>query len=392
MNRVRAFFRENEVDQVFAYEMLQKFAFSLISIFIPIYIAKEAGLILALQYVGGVSLFFALSAVPVSYVIARIGFKHSLVASYVFYLPSLLVFQLVERGMMPLDFKLVMASGLLLALGKAFHWIALHSEFATDSSKDHRGKDSGRLLGLPRISKAIAPFAGGIIMASLGFGGLVSVTVVFLVLSALPLMASKDHRDPEPYSLSAIKSVKHLKYGALFYLRGLGIAAGYYLFPLFVAIVLSGGGGEVNAGIISSLSNIGMAGFTILLGAKADRIDTKKMILAGTILSGLLFAARGLVVTPNQAFLVSLAAGPAFMMYYVPIYSELADAAEDEDVLEFYAFREVVLGISRVTLYGFTAYAFLAWGLEPAFRYTFYITGVATALIFVADRYTEASG
>lgn len=391
MNRVKHFFMENEVDQVFAYEMLQKFAFSLISIFIPIYIAKEAGLLLALQYVGAVSLFFAFAAVPVSWIIARMGFKHSLVLSYAFYLPSLLVFQLVERGTIPLDFNLVMVSGILLALGKAFHWIALHSEFATDSSEEERGKDSGRLLGLPRISKAVAPFAGGVIMASLGFGGLVSVTVFFLVLSALPLMASGDHRDPHPYSLSAIKSVKHLKYGALFYLRGLGIAAGYYLFPLFVALAISGGGGEVDAGIVSSLSNIGMAAFTILLGAKADRVDTKKMVFAGALLSGILFAARGLVITPNQAFIVSLAAGPAFMMYYVPIYSELANAAEDEDVLEFYAFREVVLGISRVTLYGFTAYAFLTWGLEPAFRYTFYITGVATALIFVADRYTDAS-
>ncbi|MFB6241553.1 MAG: hypothetical protein ABEJ36_01985 [Candidatus Nanosalina sp.] len=391
MNRLRSFFRENEVDQIFAYEMLQKFAFSLISIFIPIYIAKQANLILALQYVGGVSLFFATAAILVSWIIARIGFKHSLVLSYGFYLPSLLAFQLVERGLLPLDFKLVMASGVLLALGKAFHWIALHSEFATDSTEDHRGKDSGRLLGLPRISKAIAPFAGGVIMASLGFGGLVSVTVFFLIVSALPLMASGDHRDPKPYSLSSILSTKHLKYGALFYLRGLGIAAGYYLFPLFVALVVSKGGGEVNAGLVSSFANIGMAAFTILLGAKADSVDTKKMVFAGAVLSGALFVARGLVITPNQAFLVSLAAGPAFMMYYVPIYSELANAAEDEDVLEFYAFREVVLGISRFMLYGFTAYAFLTWGLGTAFRYTFYITGVATALIFIADRYTDAS-
>ena len=392
MSSLKHFFKQNEVDQVFAYEMLQKFAFGLISIFIPIYIAKQATLMLALQYVAAVSLFFMVSAIPISYLIARIGFKHSLVISYVFYLPSLLVFQFVERGMIALDFRLVMFSGILLAVGKAFHWIALHAEFATDSSEDHRGKDSGRLLGLPRISKAVAPFAGGVIMASLGFGGLVSVTVVFLVLSALPLMTSGDHRDPQPYSLSAIKSVKHLKYGALFYLRGLGIASGYYLWPLFTALVISTGGGEVDAGIVSSLVNIGMAGFTILLGSKADEVDARKMVFVGAVLSGIFFIARGLVMTANQAFIVSLAAGPAFMMYYVPIYSELADAAEDEDVLEFYAFREVALGFSRVTLYGFTALMLLNFGMETAFRYTFYLTGVGTALIFVADRYTDRTG
>lgn len=71
---------------------------------------------------------------------------------------------------------------------------------------------------------------------------------------------------------------------------------------------------------------------------------------------------------------------------------ELADAAEDEDVLEFYAFREVALGFSRVTLYGFTALMLLNFGMETAFRYTFYLTGVGTALIFVADRYTDRTG
>lgn len=98
MNRLRKFFNENEVDQVFAYEMLQKFAFGLISIFIPIYIAQQTGFQMAIYYIGGVSFFFMLSAIPVSYIIARIGFKHSLVTSYIFYLPALLISSLLKEG------------------------------------------------------------------------------------------------------------------------------------------------------------------------------------------------------------------------------------------------------------------------------------------------------
>jgi hypothetical protein len=77
------------------------------------------------------------------------------------------------------------------------------------------------------------------------------------------------------------------------------------------------------------------------------------------------------------------------MLYYVPIYSKLADAAEDEDVLEFYAFREVILGFSRVTLYGFTLFVFLSFGIETALRYTFYLTAAATALMYLAYRIIE---
>lgn len=289
--------------------------------------------------------------------------------------------------MIPLDFKLVMGSGFLLALGKAFHWIALHSEFAVDSSEEDRDSDSGKLLGLPRISKALAPFAGGLIMATIGFGGLITVSVFFLILSALPLMSSGDHRDPQPYSIKAIATRKHLKYGILFYLRGLGIAAGVYLFPLFMAMVISTqAGAEVNAGLVSSLASIGMAFFTIFLGKKTELIGRGKLVFAGAILSGVFYMARGLIQTPLQAFIISLAAGPAYMLYYVPIYSNLADAAEDEDVLEFYAFREVILGFSRVVFYGFTLFVFLNYGLETAFRVSFYVTGVATALIYFADK------
>ena len=331
-----------------------------------------------------------LTSIPVSYIIARIGFKHSLVVSYIFYLPALLAFQFVERGMLPLDFNLIMVSGFLLALGKAFHWISLHSEFAVDSSQDDRDSDSGKLLGLPKISKALAPFAGGIIMATFGFGGLITTSVLFLVLSSLPLMASGDHRDPEPYSLKAIATKKHLRYSFLFYLRGLGISAGFFMFPLFMALVISKGpGAEVDAGIVSSLASIGIAGFTILLGKKSESIGRSKMILTGTLLSGAFFIARGLVQTSFQAFAVSLAAGPAYILYYLPIYSKLADAAEDEDVLEFYAFREVILGISKVSFYLLILYLFFNYGLETAFRTGFYVTGFATAMIFLADRVVQ---
>ena len=390
VNRLLAFFHEHEVDQIFAYETLQKLAFGLISIFIPIHVAQAINLEAAFFFVVMLSFFFMITSIPVSYVIAKIGFKHALVLSFLFYLPAFISFQIVERGVMSLNLPIVTGVALLLGLGKAFHWIALHSEFATDSDEDGRDEDSGKLLGLPRISKAIAPLAGGVIMASLGFGALVSVSLAFLILSTLPLIASTDHREPERYSFTSILDMKHLKYGSLFMLRGVGIGAGVYLFPLFIALYISTGeGGLVNAGLVSSLASLGMAGFTIFLGKKAESIDTKKLIFAGTLLSGILFVGRGLIRNPMDAFLISLAAGPPFMMYYVPVYSKLADAAEEKDVLEFYAFREVVLSFSRVVFFLAVISIYLSYGAVTAFRASMVIAGIATAGIFLAYLFIE---
>ena len=390
MNRLSSFFHDHEVDQVFAYETLQKLAFGLISIFIPIHVAQSINLEAAFFYVIMVSFFFMLSAVPVSYIIARIGFKHSLVISFAFYLPAFVSFQVVEQGMLGLNLPIVTGVALLLGMGKAFHWIALHSEFATDSNSESRDEDSGKLLGLPRISKAIAPLTGGLIMASFGFSALVSAAVVLLVISVLPLLASTDHREPKKYSFSSILDRKHVKYAFLFMLRGMGIGAGTYLFPLFIALYISTGeGGLVNAGLVNSLASIGMAVFTVFLGKKAETVNTRKLVIAGTVLSGILFIGRGLIRNPMDAFVISILAGPPFMMYYVPIYSKLADAAEEKDVLEFYAFREMILSFSRVVFFLFAAGMYFRYGAVIAFRSSLVIAGLATAGIFIAYILTE---
>jgi hypothetical protein len=109
--------------------------------------------------IGYVSVFLLVS-VPISYVISRIGFKHSLIASYVFYLPAFLVIRVFS-----LSNSLVIAVATFIGLGKAFHWIALHSEFAVDSEEDVRGSSSGKMVGLPLLARSAAPLIGGAVMA-----------------------------------------------------------------------------------------------------------------------------------------------------------------------------------------------------------------------------------
>ncbi|MFB6292378.1 MAG: MFS transporter [Candidatus Nanohaloarchaea archaeon] len=376
------FFQDHTIDQIYAYEMLQKFAFGLIGIFIPIYIASQGS---PLQWVFLFLLVdtvtFMVAAIPVSYFIANIGFKHSLVVSYLFYLPAFIALQ--KFG---LTLELVAFSAFFLGIGKALHWIALHAEFAVDSEEDTRGKASGRLLGLPRISRAIAPFLGGLIMTLYGFNLLISVSVFFMLMSAIPLLASRDHRDPLEYSLRSLVNRKHAVFGSLFVLRGVTIAAGAYLFPLFVFYVV---GGTVNAGGAKSLASLGSVAFALLIGRVTDSIEKKHMILVGTIASGILFALRVYVTEPVEAFLVSFVAGLMFMVYYVPLYSTMADWAEDEDVLEFYAFREVFLCIGRIATYGLALYVALAYSIAAGLKAAFMLAAGAATLLALYSRWIK---
>lgn len=376
------FFRENAIDQIYAYEMLQKFALSLIGIFIPIYIATEGfPLESVFLFILVDSAAFMLASIPVSYFIARIGFKHSLVISYAFYIPAFLSLRFLG-----VSNSLIISAGILLGVGKALHWVSLNSEFAVDSDEDDRGKASGRILGLPGISKALAPFLGGVIMAFYGFEILVSAALVFVFFSAVPLLASRDHRDPLGYSLRSLVDRRHGVFASLFVLRGVSIATGKYLFPLYVFYFI---GGTLNAGGVQSLAALGSVAFALLVGRITDRVEKKHMLMVGAVASGVIFALRAFVTVPLEAFLVSFIGGLFFMLYFVPLFSRLADYAEDEDVLEFYAFREVFLSIGRIGILLIALSVSLTYSVETGFRVAFYVTAVTTTLLALYSRWIK---
>ena len=361
------------VNQIYLYEIMQRFVMNLIGIFIPIYIASAGfGVSKVFLYLAISTGAFAAVSLPISYLIARLGFKHSLILSYAFYLPALLSLRVFD-----ISTPLIVFAGLFYAVGQALHWISLHAEFATDT-EGSRDQASGRIVGLPKISQVIAPLLGGVIMASMGFSMLVTVAMGFLLASAIPLLMSGDHRDPMDYSFRSLIDSEHRKFASLFLLRGTDVAAGALLFPLFTYYVI---GGEINAGGVKSLAAVGSIVFALTVGRISGKIDKTKLIISGVLLTSLAYIARGFIQTNIQAFLVSFAAGLFFMIYYVPIYSIYANVAEDEDVLEFYAFREGLLNVGKfVTV--ILAYLLITFtGKRTGFIGVFLFAALATALI-----------
>lgn len=81
------------------------------------------------------------------------------------------------------------------------------------------------------------------------------------ILSAVPLFASKDHRDPLDYDLKSLLNRRHAIFGSMFFLRGMGIATGKYLFPLYVFYVV---GVAINAGSVQYYGQSWICGIRIV--------------------------------------------------------------------------------------------------------------------------------
>lgn len=363
-----------ELDNLLIYEFLKNFAISLIGVFIPVYIVSEGfGLLPAVLFIAISGISGTLLSYPISKLISRIGFKHSLVASYLFLIPGLATIRAFE-----LSIAVIIFSSLLYNTGRMLHNISLNSEFAVDSDGDNREDDSGKMLSLPNISRIIAPIAGGLIFAGLGFGELMIFAVFILALSAIPLILSKEHRDPLDYNMKELLEEEYLRTVPLFLARGIQGVTAVGIFGLFVFMVI---GGSVDVGGARALDSLGFVLTGLLVGRYATDIDNNLFVGIGCLGSSIAFFLRGFLVTPMQVFLLSFTAGIFFQIYHVPIYSSFANEAEDTEILEFYTLRKIFVGIGNLLSVSTLTVFYLLYDLRTGFKAAFFLGGIATIVM-----------
>lgn len=371
-----------EIDNLFLYELLKNFALSLIGIFIPVYIVSQGeGLLAAAMFIAISGLIGLTLSYPVSLLISRIGFKHALITSYIFLIPGLAVIKYFE-----LSITVIIVSSLLYNLGRLLHNIGMNSEFAVDSEQDKRDDDAGKMLSLPSISRIIAPFLGGAIFAGLGFGELMLFTLLVLATSAVPLLFSRDHRDPMDHSFEDLLKEEYLKTVPLFISRGIQAVTAVSIYGLFVYMII---GGSLDVGAARALDSLGFVLTGLGVGKYAGKITRQKLVLAGCLGASTIFLLRGLVQTPLQVFMVSFTGGIFFQIYHVPIYSTFADEAESTEVLEFYTLRKMFTSVGNLLTVGTLITFYSIYSLRTAFTASFVLASLATAVMAIT--YLKAS-
>lgn len=361
---------DGEIGDIYVYEALRTFGIQLISVFIPIHIAAQG---FNFKYVFGFLIISYTTSVilslPLSYVIAKKGFKKALLVSYIFLLPALL---LIRSN---LNFEVIAVSAVLYSVAKILHGLAYESEFAVASHDSKRDSESGRMIGLPNIARVLGPLAGGFILSFAGFNMLVATSILFFLTSVIVIFRTQDHRDPLDYSLRQLISENITGSVPVFFFRGICNIAAVTVFALFVYYFV---GGTVDVGIVSAIDNLGVILTALISGKLASRLGEGKLILAGTVLSSAIHFSRIIVSSPVEATLVSGLGGIFFMVYYVPLFSKYAEAAEDEDVLEFYALKKVFFKAGQLATVLVILLVGLEYGLQTGFTAAFAIAGVSS--------------
>jgi MFS family permease len=177
----------------YANGLLRSLFLSMTSIFVPIFIYNlSSSLLMVIGYYILQRLIVSVVVFPVSRVIEKIGFRHSIAYSVVFLIISTVSLMMTRQNIWWLLLSVV-TEGLQVA----FYWIARDSALSQDFDTKHMGRKVSYLVVLENIASLLGPFAGGVILYFSGFQTLFSFSVIILCLSILPLwrMASHSHKN-----------------------------------------------------------------------------------------------------------------------------------------------------------------------------------------------------
>ncbi len=235
---------------------LRAMVFSMVGIFTPVYIYQlyypaypmKVALFAVGTYFLVVRLVTAVSAIPVSRVIEKIGFRRSIFLSVFMLWGGFLGLYFAGRGT-----EFLILGAVLTGVNIAFYWISRYSAVTMDSGKARLGKQIGAFAVAERVSSMLGPVAGGYVIAAWGFRVLYFVAIFVLIVSVVPLFSMPHHVHRNGVSLRGfwrwVKSREFFHQAVATVGRVLDDYGNSFFWPL--TIYLMGVGAAVMGGVFS---------------------------------------------------------------------------------------------------------------------------------------------
>jgi MFS family permease len=374
----RRFDLREEVQEVYLHRFLFKLALSSVAVFLPFYIYETV------SSVSFVFVFFAIyygtfivASIPAALLASRVGYKHTSMFASVLIVSFYLLLRSVE-ALSPVLYLTAALGG----LGFVVYWIGMNAEMARSSHSESREEETGFFYSVPILASIISPFLGGVVVSMYGFDLLFLLVVLLVIMSYLPFYFSSEHFSGMDADLKNVFSKRHMDGFMTFFFQGVNSMGRKVVWPLYVALVITG---ALNLGSVGSLMALGSAVVSVAMGRYVNADNRLQVILCGGILLAGSWLVMSFVVTPMQAFVISFANGLLRTVVSLPIYSGILGVAEEEDILEYFAFREIGLCLGRITLLIAMAGLFVFYGQEVMFLAGFSLLALSVgAMAFFA--------
>ena len=344
-----------DLKEVYANQIIDKFAHSLLMIFIPIYLLSIGyNLAETMIYLLIPEVVTVLLAIPVGLLASRLGLKHTIL----YRIPLAVIFVLWLEYMSASGLTLInlIIAGFICGFSRTLYWIPFNSEFVENSDKAHRGSDVSLLVALPILVCVASPSMGGVILEYVGFYLLFSIFMILMIMSVIPFFMSQDYKKHFKFKRKDINFRLGQRFSLGFFAQGF-FSMGYYLiWPLYIYMVLNN---LVITGMVASFTVLGTAFLTILIGRVSDKMNRKKMLRFGVIGCFFIWLMMYFAVTGMEFFVLSFLSGVFNSLIIISIFSSFSDFAKDRNIVNDVAMREIYLSVGRAALFAILAFTFI---------------------------------
>ncbi|HCM68391.1 MAG: hypothetical protein A2898_03740 [Candidatus Kerfeldbacteria bacterium RIFCSPLOWO2_01_FULL_48_11] len=357
-----------EVNELYATVTLKHIAFSMITIFEPIYlyIYFHERILPVLFYFGLIFLGFALIVPFAGKMLSRMGIKHSILISVFF-----AIIYFLGLNSLGTNHWMLYVLPLVSIFYKFYFWPAFHLDFARFSQRDRRARQVSIVNMISLATGILGPLAGGLVIAFWGYHALFIIVVLLLFTSIIPLFLSQEVYAPFDFSLK-----RFFQFIATPSLRRTEIALAAWgneelistlVWPIFMYLLIFDT--SVIGGITSAATVVAFLS-AYWIGRLADKVGKKKILRIGASLLSLAWVVKSIVRLPLHIGFADgfykLSQEGAYISFASVIYDQ---ASKDESqTVSVVLMREIILNFAKfagVLVIG--ALVTLTGSLIPAF-------------------------
>lgn len=334
---------KRNLSEVYFTIFLKTFAMSLIGLFIPIYLLKEIGISFPdlLIFLIFANVFVLIGYFFGTFIGSHIGIRRLISLSVPFFILHYILLYLLPTMNIPLNLIAI-----VLGLGRGIFWFAYNIDFAKFSDKKHRGEEVKVWFVLASLLGTIGPFIGGLLLTYFNFYVLFSLVIFIYILSALPLLKSKDVFVRYTLHFRDIFRKENYENAPRYTVQAVRQVVSGIFWPIFVFLLLTE---YFSTGIVFAAA-AAVSSFAVwFIGNQVDRINRKIFADFTSMIDGIVSFTKIFVSSFPQILSVAVLGGVTHSSSEIAHNALAFDQANKSKIIGFFLFREIILSISRLS-------------------------------------------
>jgi MFS transporter, DHA1 family, multidrug resistance protein len=317
--------KHEELAELYISMMFRSLAFSLVGVFVPIYL-YTIGYSFSAIFLFYAILFFTKTVFGMSgaHIVARIGPKHTIAMSYLLQVLPLAMIVSLESVQWPLPFIAI-----FWGMSNCLFFLAYHVAFSRVKHAKHGGKEIGWMNIVERFGAMLGPLVGGIVAALFGPQYTFAAALVVFTFGIVPLFLSGEPvRTHQKINFGKFHIKPIVADATVYALMNTNVVIAASIWPLFIAAFIISDNPFASIGSIVAFSVLLSMLFSGVIGRIIDAHHGRKLINASAILAAPIYIVRFFAVSVSVVTVVNVL-GELFMQAKkLPITKSFYDRAD----------------------------------------------------------------